>query len=296
MFLSLTGACGVMLKCNLVSIFCGDESIVAEDGTELSIWCMPCTSAANCGVSSKRCTKCYRYGPCPRWADLVQEMGRVNRLLNAQPGENSYHMYINVPTFLSMWIRTQRQPTKELRSRHQSQLIDQLTAFICPTECYHSAIEEQFENPETYSNRGSCGGMCSYCNQTNGDCCGPVSKERLIGALNANIFSRASVQADQLVSFITDKAHKNRLSRSIWGASAKVPAGKIHGLVLKLILSNLIDLRLATSDLAGTDKIKMKDVVVSLSKVTLSGGDGVSYDDLAINVPEMWKHFKFIEH
>jgi len=66
--------------------------------------------------------------------------------------------------------------------------------------------------------------------------------------------------------------------------------------VLKLILSNLIDLRLATSDLAGTDKIKMKDVVVSLSKVTLTGGDGVSYDDLAINVPEMWKHFKFIEH
>lgn len=220
----------------------------------------------------------------------------MNRLLDAMPGENSYHMYINVPTFLSMWIRTQRQPTKELRSRHESQLINQLKALICPTQCYHSAIEEQFENPATYSSRGACGGLCSYCNPTERDCCGPVSKDRLVGALNANIFSRASVQADQLVSFVTDKANKNRLSKSIWGSAAKVTAGKIHGLVLKLILSELIDLRLATKDLAGTDKIKMKDVVVTLSKVTLSGIDGDPYDDLAINVPEKWKHFEFIEH
>ena len=138
--------------------------------------------------------------------------------------------------------------------------------------------------------------MCSYCNPTERDCCGPVSKDRLVGALHANIFSRASIQADQIVTFITDRANKNRLSKSIWGATAKVSAGKVHGLVLKLILSGLIDLRLASNDLAGTEKIKMKDVVVSLSKVTLTSSDGVPYDDLAINVPAKWEHFEFIDH
>ena len=50
MFIFLTGACGLMLKAHEVEIFCGNESVVDEEGNELSIWCMPCTSAANCGV------------------------------------------------------------------------------------------------------------------------------------------------------------------------------------------------------------------------------------------------------
>ena len=44
--------------------------------------------AANCGVSSAKCYQSYRLGPPPSLYDLVQEMGRVDRLRNLPPGEN----------------------------------------------------------------------------------------------------------------------------------------------------------------------------------------------------------------
>ena len=45
-FLSLTGSCGTMLKSFLMASFCAD----VDDNRLPKIWCMPCTSAANCGV------------------------------------------------------------------------------------------------------------------------------------------------------------------------------------------------------------------------------------------------------
>eukprot|EP00956_Cyclotella_meneghiniana_P020359 scaffold35768_cov46-Cyclotella_meneghiniana.AAC.2 len=77
-----TGDSGLMLKMFLMECFCGEY----DDDSLINIWCMACTAAAHCGVSSKRCTQCYRYGPVPNWYDLVQEAGRVDRLLNAPSG------------------------------------------------------------------------------------------------------------------------------------------------------------------------------------------------------------------
>ncbi len=63
------------------------------------IWCMACTSAANCGVSSKNCTACFRIGPPPSWHEMVQEMGRVDRSHNCEAGSNTYNIYLNLNNF-----------------------------------------------------------------------------------------------------------------------------------------------------------------------------------------------------
>jgi len=82
-FIPLTGECGIMMKSFLMAAFCGDYEVSGYDDEldiELpTIAAMPCTSAAQCGISSKRCNKCYRYRPCPNWEDFVQDMGRVDR-------------------------------------------------------------------------------------------------------------------------------------------------------------------------------------------------------------------------
>ena len=157
-FLALTGECGVMLKSYLMAAYCGEEGIIDFDFP--FVWCMPCTSAANCGVSSKRCTKCYRYGPCPNWQDLVQEMGRVDRLHRATRGTNAYYLYLNVVTFLSLWVRANHEQNEKVRHRYVDQLMEVLRFLVLPNKCYHEAIEEHFENPSTNQSRGGCGGMC----------------------------------------------------------------------------------------------------------------------------------------
>jgi superfamily II DNA helicase RecQ len=91
-FVSFTGDCGLMMKMMLMESFCGE----CDTDALPTIYCMPCTAAAHCGVSSKKCKQCYRYGPCPNWYDLVQEMGRVDRLLNALRGSQCYMLG---PTF-----------------------------------------------------------------------------------------------------------------------------------------------------------------------------------------------------
>lgn len=61
-FMPFTGDSGLMLKMFLMSCFCAERENIQS---LVNIWCMPCTAAAHCGVSNKRCKQCYRYGPCP---------------------------------------------------------------------------------------------------------------------------------------------------------------------------------------------------------------------------------------
>ena len=150
-----------MLKTYIMEAFCGEAT---EEYELPTLWCVPCTSAANCGVSSLGCRRCYRYGLPPNLYDLVQEMGRVNRLLDGHPGKHGYHVYLNVSTFLSLWIRSQRQVSVPVRNRNEAQLYEVLRFLILPTGCYHDAIEGHFEQMSTYARRGNCNDQCSYCN------------------------------------------------------------------------------------------------------------------------------------
>ncbi len=137
-FMSLTGDCGMMLKSFMMAAFCGD----VHDDNLPRIWCMPCTSAANCGVSSKKCTSCFCIGPPPSWHEMVQEMGRVDRLHTTEDGVNTYNIYFNLNTFLSLWLRIQEESNASVRVRQLEGLMDILNLLVLPRCCYHDVIEE----------------------------------------------------------------------------------------------------------------------------------------------------------
>ena len=161
-FMPLTGDCGLMLKAYLMACFCGHTADLADPNALPNIWCMPCTSAANCGVSSTRCTTCFRIGPPPSWHELVQEMGRVDRLQNAEPGSNQYNIYLNLNTYLSLWMRVQLEPNSSVRDRQNNDILSVLRFLILPHECYHSVIESHFEDPTLSTLRDGCENNCSY--------------------------------------------------------------------------------------------------------------------------------------
>ena len=256
---------------------------------------MICTSAVNAGVSSKSCRKCYRFGCLPNWHDLVQEMGRVNRLLMATRGADGYYLFLNVPTFIFMWARTQSQSVDAVRARHESVLFEILTFLVLSDKCLHETIEEHIENPATYTSRGPCSDMCSFCTEGNIQYSGKISKEHLVAALTANIFDSGAVKAEKLVTLLTDKSNKHAIKEKVWGKNhAKDDAGKIHGLVLMLIASKLVSLRLTSKALVGNEKIGTKFVEVHLMKCLVKDDDG-AHDDLAIHDSTKWKGFHFIE-
>ena len=82
----LTGDCGIMQKVFLMAAFCGDATYNNEDrddddNYELPhLLVMPATSAANCGVSSKDCSRSYRR--CSRFVSVFLQEIRQPLLLN----------------------------------------------------------------------------------------------------------------------------------------------------------------------------------------------------------------------
>lgn len=117
-FMPFTGDSGLMLKMYLMACFCANNG---SDSGLVKIWCMPCTAAAHCGVSSKQNKQCYRYGPVPNWYDMVHEAGRVDRLHNAPPKTQRNTMFLNVTTFLLLWVRTQTQTDKTAAIRDKNE-------------------------------------------------------------------------------------------------------------------------------------------------------------------------------
>jgi hypothetical protein len=53
--MAFTGDCGLMMKMFLMECFCGEH----DSDMLPAIACMPCTAAAHCGISSKKCKQCY---------------------------------------------------------------------------------------------------------------------------------------------------------------------------------------------------------------------------------------------
>ena len=106
----LTGGNGIMDKVFVMDAFgCvaskidnnpGDLKVVANPMyyAPPNLVIMPVTSAANCGVSCSKCYRSYRVGPPPSMYDLVQEMGRVDRVGDSPPRENMYEIYLSVPS------------------------------------------------------------------------------------------------------------------------------------------------------------------------------------------------------
>ncbi len=310
-FLALTGDCGLMLKSFLMASFCGDGTAIADtnsviqsspendvtnsaihssedvtpsadSNTEIHssedeiaylprIWCMPCTSAANCGISSLNCTSCFRLGPPPSWHEMVQEMGRVDRLHDSVTGTSTYTIFLNVSTFISLWLRINSESNISVRDKQRSALFDILRMLILPRQCYHEMIEQHFERPSTYVGENSCNNNCSYCDGTYKSFCGTISKHQLISILTTSIFENGMITATSLVGLLSSK-DKKRVKQAIWKGNANVSPGQVHALVLMLLASNLLTIT-APSPLSTDKHTPLKSVKFALTKELASSAD-----------------------
>ena len=271
-FLALTGGCGLMLKSFLMASFCSDApSTDIHNGTHTSndetlprIWCMTCTSAANCGVSSINCTNCFRLGPLPSWHEMVQEMGRVDRLHDSATGTNTYNIFLNVNTFISLWLRIQSESNVSVRDRQRNDLIAIFRMLILPRQCYHEMIEQHFERPSTYNGEQTCDNNCSYCDGSYKSFCGRISKHQLMVILTTRIFEKGSIPAMSFVAMISSKSNK-RIKQAIWKGNANVKPGNVHALVLMLLATNILSITAPCSS-TPENNVPLKSVQFSLTK------------------------------
>ncbi len=292
--LSFTGDCGTMLKSYLMACFCGNtmDDTTPTNGQEpllRKILCMPCTSAANCGVSSINCSSCFRIGPPPSWHEMVQEMGRVDRQhTNDEKGSNYYKIYLNLPTFISLWCRVQAEVNECVRARMMDDLMEILTLLVLPRGCYHNAIEKHFENPTTADPCSSCDNNCSFCDGSIMNICGKVSKSQLISLLTTRVFDKGDVSAMSLVSLITSKENK-RIKAAIWGGKTSITAGNAHALILILIASKIVELKLPTKD-NRNNFTALRDVQLSLRKQYAHVND--EFETFSIYIDDNWANVK----
>ena len=280
-FLSFTGDCGTMLKSFLMASFCAD----VHNESLPKIWCMPFTSAANCGVSSKDCTSCFRIGPPPSWHKMVQEMGRVDRLhTTTSETMNMYNIYLNLNTFLGLWLRVQKESNANVHARLSDDLMDILNLLVLPRRCYHDVIEEHFENPCSYESTPSCDSHCSFCDGTYVTLCGPISKAQLVCLLTTNIFENGKVYAMSLLSTISSPSNK-QYKEAIWRGKKDVSAGSVHALILMLIAANIVQLELDNNSLQNDVPI-MGRVQLALTKQYAHVGD--DFETFSIYIDSTW--------
>jgi len=166
-----------------------------------------------------------------------------------------------------------------------------LSVIVTPTECYHTAVEREFECPLTFVDRGRCPNLCPYCTGAYKDFAGTVNRTELVGALTSSIFDRGQVAAMKLVSFINDEKNSGKLRRSIWGKKT-IKTGQVHGLVLMLFAAEIIEPTFKEGVSAGRNNHRLKDIDVRLVKKTFQR-DGSSYEGFALNDPNAWSAFQF---
>jgi len=203
---------------------------------------------------------------------MVQEMGRVDRLHTAEVGSNSYNIYLNLNTYLGLWWRVQSEKNASVRDRLNDELQSILRCLIMPQKCYHSMIEEHFENPNQRSMKEGCGEQCSF------------SKSALIAILTTQVFDKGFVPATSLVSKISSNENK-RFKQAIWrtkAAQAQVNAGQVHALVLMLIASKILQLHVPPY----SENNALKTIQIGLAKQHSNVGD--EFEMISIYIDVNW--------
>ena len=166
---------------------------------------MPCMSATNCGVSSKNCTSCFCLGPPPTRHEMVQEISRVDRLHSGEVGINSYRIYLNLNTYLSLWLRVQLYSNELVKDQQNCDLQLIMWFLNLPNQYYHLVIEKNFQNPTSTTNQLGCETQCLYCNGAYKNICPQISKSQLTALLTTKLFHNGPVSAASLIGMISSK-------------------------------------------------------------------------------------------
>ena len=118
---------------------------------------------------------------------------------------------------------------------------------------------------------------------------GRISKQQLIAALQVRIFSNGAVSANKLVSLLTDKRRSYSLRMNVWGKA--VDPGKVHGFVFMMLATGILDIKVKSQKLIGTDDLKLGHVEVGLGKTTIVATNDEMVETLAILDDAIWDQF-----
>ncbi len=99
---ALTGKLGITWSSYLEEAFTLDD----ENHELATIYYILYTKAGQCGVFNKQCNKCWRHGQLISKTMMAKEMGRTNYMQVTILGEHGYFIYLNITTFLLLWMRT----------------------------------------------------------------------------------------------------------------------------------------------------------------------------------------------
>lgn len=134
--------------------------------------------------------------------------GTCRSTTHSRCGKEFIQHISNLNTFLSLWMRVQCETNASVKDRTNDELQSILRCLVLPEQCYHSLIENHFENPHRSDTKDGCGDQCSYCDGSYRNFGARVSKSQLIAVLTTHVFSKGLVPAMSLISRISSKENK----------------------------------------------------------------------------------------
>lgn len=280
--LSLTSNDGIMLKSWLVDVF-GVK--ISPDVCNMRG--MACTKAANCGISSKAARLLVRIDLPDNLNDAVQEKGRVGR------GERSrdprtrglpdvWHGLVNINSYTQLIVRDENQDSENERKLQVAKHFEILKLYVLPSECYHIALEKEFERPGV-RDRQPCGTKCPFCRGKHLLFAGAVKKGNLVNVLSASVLFDGPCAPTTLAKLLWENASK------IWFCASDVTGGHAHALVLQLIAADI--LCLVVKRPSDGAEVTPKDLNVKWSIVP---GNANEPPSLAHTVESRWEHINCV--
>ena len=220
-------------------------------------------------MSSNWLKHCKHKGMPPNLYEMLQEMGRVNRLLLGLPGTHTFELHVSLDSHVSLFVRIMTSPVAAERQQLLWQMQEVLALLFDPTSgCFHSLLEEYFElnvTPKT-----PCTHFCSNCLDELPKQTGTFKKKKLISALTTEIFTNGKTPPYKDVI----KSIKER--KETFFQSGHVPhkkMGPIHTLVLQLLVKGILGLGVSDMTKIGTKKMSAQHVTQTLPNSADEDGD-----------------------
>ena len=218
------------------------------------------TKALQCGVSGNLIKHAFKKEFPGNLYELVQELGRVDRLRNAEPETNTYEVHVSFASYISLFIRIMQNADAKEGSIQLSQLAEVVEFLVVPSKCYHSVIEDYFERYEQSAKSG-CGSCCSFCLGENNDFTGKVYKKSILHVLLTKLFGKGKAPTcPELISAL--KSGKDKIFHPDNMPSKNM--GQIHGLALQLLAKGIIGLDVVDKSKIGTKQLGKKNLVLKL--------------------------------
>lgn len=224
----------------------------SDDDKDLPLPKNQVTSAANAGMSSNWLKHCKHKGMPPNLYEMLQEMGRVNRLLLGLPGMHTFELHVSVDSHVSLFVRIMTSSIAAERRQLLQQMQEVLVRLFDPLSgCFHSSLEQYFElqvTPKT-----PCNQFCSNCLNEIPKQTGTFKKKKLISALATEIFTNGKTpRYKDVIKSI--KGKKETIFQK--GHVPDKKMGPIHALVLQLLAKGILALGVMDMTKIGTKKCR----------------------------------------